>query len=86
MTTHREILSIAAFTAAGPALSLAGWIKSIGGRIAAWADTCARPLRRSGHVRAAVDAVRRRVGSAGAVARKSGARCARCIRPQFQTL
>jgi hypothetical protein len=41
MTTRDQILSSAGFAAGRPAKSLANWIKSIGGRIAAWADTCA---------------------------------------------
>jgi hypothetical protein len=41
MTTREQILSSAALATDKQARSLASWIKSIGGRIAAWADTCA---------------------------------------------
>jgi hypothetical protein len=41
MTTHDQIFSPDAFAAGKPARSLASWIKSIVGRIATWADTCA---------------------------------------------
>ena len=40
MTTHDQIFSSAGFAASKPAGSPASWVKSIGGRIAAWADTC----------------------------------------------
>jgi hypothetical protein len=40
MTTHNQILATTAFAARKPG-SRAGWIKSIGIRIATWADTCA---------------------------------------------
>jgi hypothetical protein len=41
MTTHNQVLATTPFAAGKPAGSLAGWIKSIGIRIATWADTCA---------------------------------------------
>ena len=41
MTTHDHILSVDAFAANKPARSLFGYIKSIGRRLAIWADTCA---------------------------------------------
>ena len=40
MTTHDRIFLTAAFATGKPA-SLANWIRSIAGRIASWADTCA---------------------------------------------
>jgi hypothetical protein len=40
MTTHEQTFSTA-FAASKPAGSFASWIKSIGGRIVTWADTCA---------------------------------------------
>ena len=41
MTTHEQVLSTEAFAEGRPAGPLASWIRSIGGLIAAWADTCA---------------------------------------------
>jgi hypothetical protein len=41
MTTHDRIFSTAGFATGKPAGSLANWIRSIAGRIATWADTCA---------------------------------------------
>ena len=40
MTTHDQTFSTA-FVPSKPAGSFARWIKSIGGRIATWANTCA---------------------------------------------
>ena len=40
MTTHDQTFSTA-FVSSKPAGSFASWIKSIGGRIATWADACA---------------------------------------------
>jgi hypothetical protein len=40
MTTHDQTFSTA-FAPSKPAGSFASWIKSIGARIATWADTCA---------------------------------------------
>ena len=40
MTTHDQTFSTA-FVPSKPAGSFASWIKSIGARIATWADTCA---------------------------------------------
>ena len=40
MTTHDQTFSTA-FAPSRPAGSFASWIKSIGGQIATWADTCA---------------------------------------------
>jgi hypothetical protein len=40
MTTHDQTFSTA-FAPSKPAGSFANWIKAIGVRIAAWADTCA---------------------------------------------
>jgi len=40
MTTHDQTFSTA-FVPSKPAGSFASWIKSIGGGIATWADTCA---------------------------------------------
>lgn len=41
MTTHDQILPNAVLTAVERAGSLPSWIRSIGWRIATWADTCA---------------------------------------------
>jgi hypothetical protein len=41
MTIREQIFSNAALATDKQAGSLAGWIKSIGGRIVTWADTCA---------------------------------------------
>ena len=40
MTTHDQTFSTA-FVPSKPAGSFASWIKSIGGRITTWAETCA---------------------------------------------
>jgi hypothetical protein len=41
MTSHDQILPSAGFAAGKPERSLASWLNSIGGEIAAWAETCA---------------------------------------------
>jgi len=41
MNTRDQISSAAAFAAATPAASPSTWIRSLGGRIATWIDTCA---------------------------------------------
>jgi hypothetical protein len=41
MTTHDQLSATEALAAREPAVLLSSWIRSIGQRLVAWADTCA---------------------------------------------